>query len=684
MINSQLLNPKSIVVIGGSDDITKPGGKILYNLIKGNFKGKLYVSNPKSASVQNIKSYINLKDLPECELAILAVPANICVVAVKILSEEKNTKAFIIISAGFSEAGIEGAKMERDIVEMINKVNGVLIGPNGIGVLTPNYNGVFTSPVPVLDPQGIDFISGSGATAVFIMELGILNGLRFANVFSVGNSAQTGVEEVLEYMDLNYEPEISSKVKLLYLEQINKPIKLLKHANSLISKGCKIAAVKAGSSDAGSRAASSHTGALASNDVAVDALFKKAGIVRCYGRQELITVASVFTYPELKGKNIGIITHAGGPAVMLTDALEKGGLNIPKIENPKKEELLLNLFPGSSVANPIDFLATGTAEQLSLIIDYCDKIFDEIDAMVIIFGTPGLQKVFDAYNVINEKLKTCKKPIFPVFPSINEADDEIKEFISKGRVYFHEEVLLGNALSKVFYTRKPYLLQASLPEIDIKTIRTVIENNSSGYLSPKNVQLLLDAAGITRVKEVVVETIDEAELKIKELNFPIVMKVVGPVHKSDVGGVVLNVKTGEQMLTEFKRMIQIKDTTGILMQPMVSGMELFVGAKYEASFGHVVLAGLGGIFIEVLKDVSSALAPIDKDEAFNMIQSLKSYRLIEGVRGQKGINQIKFADIIIRLSALLHAAPEIVETDLNPLLGTPDDVISVDARIKIK
>ncbi len=684
MINQQLLNPKSIAVIGGSDDVHKPGGKILLNLIKGNFKGKLYVSNPKNDNVQGLKSYKDLNELPETDLAILAIPAKFCVDAVKILANEKNTKAFIIISAGFSETSEEGAIIEQEIVDIINSVNGVLIGPNGIGVLTPNYHGVFTSPIPKLYPQGFDFISGSGATAVFIMELGIPNGLTFASVYSVGNSAQTGVEEILEYLDNNYEEGVSPKVKLLYLEQIDKPQKLLKHASSLIRKGCKIAAVKAGSSDAGSRAASSHTGALASSDVAVDALFKKAGIVRCYGRQELITVASVFMHPELKGKNIGIITHAGGPAVMLTDALEKGGLNIPEIEGKKADNLLEKLYPGSSVANPIDFLATGSAEQLADIIDYCENEFKEIDAMAVIFGTPGLSKVFDAYDVIDEKMKTCKKSIYPILPSLNEAKEEIEAFISKNRIFFPEEVLLGNALSKVFYTQKPAELNTQLPEVNTKTIRNIIDTSDSGYLEPEKVQQLLDASGINRAKEFVSETLEDALQKVKEISFPVVMKVVGPVHKSDVGGVVLNVKNEEQLSKEFKRMIQIKDTTAILMQPMLSGTELFAGAKYEDKFGHLVLAGMGGIFIEVFKDVSSVLSPVSKKEAEKMIKSLKSYKLIEGTRGQEGINQEKFADIIIRLSALLEAAPEIKELDLNPLLGTSEDVIAVDARIRIE
>ncbi|HRW64046.1 MAG TPA: CoA-binding protein, partial [Bacteroidales bacterium] len=329
MITKELLNPESIVVIGGSDNVQKPGGKVLKNLIDGNFKGDLYVSNPKEDEVQGIKSFKNPEDLPQVDMAILAIAAKYCPQTVRLLAEQKGTKAFIILSAGFSEENEEGAKLEKEIVEIVNKNGACLIGPNCVGVLTQNHNGIFTTPIPSLDPQGVDFISGSGATAVFIMESSIPKGLKFSSVFSVGNSAQVGVEEILKYLDETFDPKTSSKVKLLYVESINKPEMLLKHASSLIRKGCKIAAIKSGSSDAGSRAASSHTGALASSDVAVNALFRKAGIVRCAGRDELATVASIFMHPELKGKNIAIITHAGGPAVMLTDALSNNKLEIP-------------------------------------------------------------------------------------------------------------------------------------------------------------------------------------------------------------------------------------------------------------------------------------------------------------------------------------------------------------------
>ena len=684
MVTNELIHPKSIVVVGASNDLSKPGGKVLKNLIDGNFKGTIYVTNPKEDEIQGIDCHKDLHDLPQVDLAIIAIAARFIPDTVKVLAQDKGTRAFIVLSAGFSEESKEGKALEEEIVKTADEVNGSLIGPNCIGVLTPSYHGVFTLPVPELDPEGCDFISGSGATACFIMEAGIPKGLRFARVFSVGNSAQMGVEEILEYMDESFDPEVSPKVKLLYIENIDKPEKLLRHATSLVRKGCRIAAVKAGSSEAGSRAASSHTGALASPDVAVDALFNKAGIVRCYGREDLVQMASVFMYPPLQGQNLAIITHAGGPAVMLTDALSKGGFNVPPIRHPKKQELLAELFSGSSVENPIDFLATGTAEQLGTIIDYTDRYFEDIDGMVVIFGTPGLFPIYDVYRVLDEKMKTVSKPIFPVLPSVLTAEKEVREFIGAGHVNFPDEVLFADALRRSHFAPQPSAGDVSLPDTDKGTIRKIITSSADGYLSPEKVQLLLDAAGIPRAGEKVVTTAESAVEGALSLGYPVVMKVVGPVHKSDVGGVSLNLQDEASVRREFKRMMLIPQATAVLLQPMLPGTELFAGVKYEDKFGHLVMCGLGGIFIEILKDVSTVLSPVSEAEAMAMIQGLKSYPILKGVRGRPGVDEQKFVEVILRISSLLKAAPEIVEMDLNPLLGDPSGVTAVDARIRIK
>ncbi len=684
MINQQLLKPSGIVIVGGSDDVRKPGGKVLKNLLDGRFPGDLYVLNPKMDEVQGVKSFRDPSGLPDVDLAILAIAAKYCPDTVRMLAREKNTRAFIVLSAGFSEESEEGTKLENQIVEIIDEVNGCLIGPNCIGFLNEHYHGVFTTPIPRLEPEGCDFISGSGATAVFIMESGMPKGLSFSSVYSVGNSAQIGVEDVLKYLDEGFDPATSSRVKLLYIESIENPDLLLKHASSLIQKGCKIAAIKAGGSEAGSRAATSHTGALASSDMAVGALFRKAGIVRCYSREELTTIASVFKHKELKGKNVAIITHAGGPAVLLTDVLSNGGLEIPEISGPKADKLLEKLYPGSSVSNPIDFLATGTAGQLGAIIDACEHDFDFIDAMVVIFGSPGLVPVFDVYELLDRKMQTCKKPIYPVLPSVINVRKEIEAFLAKGRINFPDEVVLGEALVKVFHAPDPAKPGDELKDIDREQIRKIIDGSSGGYLTPDKVQQLLIAAGISQTREVVVHSREDAVKEAENLRFPVVMKVVGPVHKSDVGGVVLDINTRTQVEEEFEKMIQINEVKGILIQPMLSGIELFAGAKKEPKFGHLILCGLGGIFIEVLKDVKASLAPLSMEEAGSMIQDLRGYGIVKGVRGQDGVNEEQFAEILVRISNLVKIAPEIYEMDINPLLGNRDRVVAVDARIRIE
>jgi acetyltransferase len=684
MINNELINPRSIVIVGGSNSIFKPGGKALKNIIDKGYKGELFVINPKEDMVQGIKSFRTAEELTKADMAIIGVPAPFVVDSVRTLAEKCSVKAFIILSAGFSEVGGEGLKAEQEIIKICNDNGASLIGPNCTGLITTSYAGIFAGPLPELDPMGCDFVSGSGATAAFIIEEGMAIGLRFASMFAVGNSAQNGVEEVLEYWDACFDEKTSSRIKLMYMENIKKPAKFLKHATSLINKGCKIAAIKSGSSDAGSRAASSHTGALASADVLIQALFDKAGIIRCQGREELVMVAAVLTQPELKGKNIAIITQAGGPGVMLTDVLSNGGLDVPHLEGKDADELLSHLYPGSTVGNPIDFLATGSAEQLATAIDFCENKFTEIDGMAVIFGDPELVDVRPAYKVISEKIAECKKPIYAILPSMTTGAERIKYFTNElKRVYFPDELGVGKAIVNIFNTAKP-ILEEKAAEVNKTEIRKIISACENGYISPESIQGLLDAAGIARTGEAVVDSEFDAIIKAKELGFPLVMKVVGPVHKSDVGGVVLNVNSQEEVIAEFNRMIIIKDTTAILMQPMLSGTELFVGAKAEDDFGHLLLCGLGGIFIEVLKDVSSSLVPVGKQEAKDMIQSLKSYKIIEGVRGQEGVNIDKFVDIIVRLSALLEAAPEIKELDLNPLLGTKDKVVAVDARICIE
>ena len=686
MINKELINPKSIVVVGGSNTTAKPGGNCVRNLINGKFAGELYVVNPKEKEVQGLKSYSHVSKIPQTDLAIIAIPAAACLETVTILAEKKGVKAFIMFTAGFGEETEEGGELEKAIVKVIDDAGASLIGPNCIGLLNRYHHSLFTLPIPQMDPFGVDMISSSGGTALFIMESSIRMGLRFNSVWSIGNGSQISVEDVLEHMDKNFNPETDPKIKLLYIESIKDPDKLMEYTTSLIRKGCRIAAIKSGSSESGSRAASSHTGAMANPDLAVEALFRKAGIVRCFSREELATVGAVFTLKELKGKNIAIVTHAGGPAVILTDALAKGGMEIPKLsDTPEAEELKKHLLPGTAVSNPIDILGTGGPEHLDIALEYCDEKFENVDGIAVIFGSPGLTRVYEVYDVLDKRMKSCEKPIFPILPSVTTAWDETDFFVKKGHVNFSDEVGLATALTKIIKTPRPLANNLELKGVDVPLIRRIIDGiPESGYIAPHLVQELFAAAGIPFVPELVSNEWEKVREFAQTVHYPIVAKCVGPIHKSDVGGVVLNIRSEEHLAIEFERLMNIPGATEVMVQPMLKGQELFIGSKYEEKFGHIVLCGLGGIFVEIFKDVASGLAPLATEEALSMIRSLRGYKVFKGARGKKGIDEHQFAELVVRLSALLRFATEIKEMDINPLLATENGIIAVDARIRIE
>ncbi len=679
MIHPKLIDPQEIAVIGGSDNPNSPGGKILENLMEQHYKGQIYVVNPKKEHVKNLPTFKDVKDLPpKVDLAIIAIAAKYVAESIQILSEQKNTKAFIIISAGFSDSGTAGRLLEQRIVTQIEKYGGSLLGPNNIGLINQNFAGVFTRPIPKLDPHGIDLISGSGATAVFIIEAAMPIGLRFNSIWTVGNSAQIGVEEVLEHLD-ETQTKQSPKIKMLYIESIKNPKKMLKHARSLIDKGCQIVAIKAGSSAAGSRAAGSHTGALVSSDLAVNALFDKAGIIRVYGRNEMINTAAILQFGLPKGKNIAIVTHAGGPGVMLTDTLEKNGMAVPELKGAKAEALKSKLFSGSSTANPIDFLATGTAEHLDEILKTIENDFDQIDATAVIFGSPGLFQVYDVYDVLAAHIKNSKKPIYPILPSVINVADEIAYFHEKGFAGFPDEVVFGQMLTQAYRQKSKKLPHRK--KIIPKQNRLDL-NNYKDYLPPEINYKLLNNFDLPLVSEAYFTEVDQA-FEFAQTQFPVVMKVVGPLHKSDVGGVRLGINNEKDFRKNFDELMQISGAQAVLVQAQKTGIELFVGVKKEAGFGHLILFGIGGIYIEVLKDFQAVLAPAGLAEIHQKIKQLQMYPVLKGMRGEQGINLDAFATLIKKISDLVHTYPEIEELDLNPVLANQRELFIVDSRIKI-
>ena len=451
-------------MVGGSNNLDHLGGSVLRNLLDQGYDGELMVLNPRRASVQGVRSYSDPEDLPEVELAIFAIPAEAIYPIVECLIDQNITRAFIVYSAGFSELDEKGRRMEEKLLKLVKKSGSVMLGPNNIGMSNRNYAGVFTKPVPKLEAGGVDFVSGSGATAVFTLEAAKRTGLTFNSLISVGNSAQIGIEEVLAHWDETYTDGVSSRVKMLYMETIKNPKKFMKHSISLRQKGCSLVALKSGVTKKGSEAAASHTGAMASPDIFVQALLDKSGVIRCHSRYALITIAGLLQLSASKASRFAIITHAGGPAVILTDHLEKNGLDVPTLDARHRTVIRGLLNPGAAVSNPIDLLATGTAEQLEAVIDYCETQVDEVDGIVVIFGSPGLGSVTRAYEVIHQKSVSCTKPLFPVLPSVVNLEEEIEHFVNRGHIGFFDESLLGRGLGKVASVPDPRPL-AHRPEL---------------------------------------------------------------------------------------------------------------------------------------------------------------------------------------------------------------------------
>lgn len=683
MLSQALLNPKSILVVGGSNNVDHLGGSVLKNLIDCGFDGELCVLNPKRERVQGLRSYSAPQEVPRIELAIFAIPAGEIYPIMRILIEQKGTRAFLVYSAGFSELNEEGKRLEKDILELMEQTGSTLLGPNNIGMVNTNYAGIFTKPIPKLDPKGVDFVSGSGATAVFTLEAARQTGLTFNSLITVGNSAQIGIEEVLEHWDETHAEGQGSQVKMIYMEAVRKPRKFLKHCTSLRQKGCRIVGLKSGSTSKGSEAAASHTGAMASPDLFVQALLDKAGVIRCHSRYALVAIAGLLQLTKESVTKIAVITHAGGPGVILTDHLVRNGLDVPTLEIQHKEYLKDLLNPGAAVGNPIDLLATGNADQLRQVIEYCDEKVEQVDAIAVIFGSPGLGSVHEAYQVIRSKMFACHKPLFPVLPSVVNLKDEIDAFVNEGHIAFFDESLLGRGLGKIAKTPVPVKKNADLPQETVKRIKSKISGLPSGFLEDREAFKLIQLLGIETPTQIFINLDQQIRVLPSNMRYPVVVKATGILHKTDQKALELNINSDKELAAAQSRLARLPGANGLMVQEMCQGTELYVGSQSIPDYPPLVVFGAGGIFLESFRDITQALAPIDPDEAVAQIKSLKINTVLKGARGRAAIDLDRYANIISLISQLICIAPRIVELDLNPLIAGPEGITAVDVRIRL-
>jgi len=677
-----LFNPKSIAVVGASSNVLKPGGSVLQKIKDHGFMGDLWPVNPGSDTVQGLPAFKSIDDLPGCpDLAFVAIPAPGVRAALEDLGRI-GVKATIILSAGFGEVDEKGKEEEKKLLEIAGKTDMTLIGPNCSGFLTPTYAGKFAGIVPVFKTGTIDFISGSGATVDWVIEQATTRGLSFSSVVNMGNSIQVSVEDILALFDENYGPN-SGRILLLYLEQVKKPEKLLRHARSLTSKGCAVVGIKSGVTEAGARAAASHVGAMATSETAVQALFDKAGIIRVESRMALVDVACVLSanHGPIEGNRACIVTEAGGPGVMLSDELNRQGFELPPLGERTRRRLSEFLPAESSVANPIDCLPGRDAEQVREIIEVLEEEEKgNIDVILMLMGNSGLSNTWNMYQVIMEAIDGCSIPIVPVLSSVSTCADLIEKFRNDGKFYFFDEVPAGTALGKIVQRPVLYEPLLALEDYDRDGIKDALHSQGD-VLDPGAVKDVLTAAGFNLPLQFEVFDKNDLPSAYKEVGFPLVMKAIGPLHKSDVGGVRTGINSFEEAERVWRSFANIKGVSGVLVQKMVPGIEVILGAKREAGFGHLIMFGLGGIYTEVLKDISFALAPLAKEEGLRMIQGIKALPILKGVRGEKGVSLDLLSEYLVRLSLLVTDFPQIEEIDLNPVKGFESELYVVDARI---
>lgn len=675
-----LLEPKSIAVLGASDDLSKPGGLMVRNILLRGFDGELMLVNPKSATIQSIKAYPSVAELPSApELAFIAIPAPLVRPSLEELAK-KGTKAVVVLSNGFGEVSAEGREEEKRLVAIAEAHGMLLIGPNCSGIVSHAHASKFSGLPPTSRKGGVDFLSGSGATVDFLYENATARGLQFNSLLNVGNSAQTGVTDLLRLYDEAYTLD-ESRIKLVYVEVLNRPAEFLKHARSLSENGCHLAGIKSGATEAGSRAAASHTGAMATNDTAVQAVFDKAGIIRVKSREELIDVAIALNAmgEKLDGRGVAVVSDAGGPGVMLSDELNRQGFEVVPFREHTKELLAKALPPGAGVGNPVDCLPTRSGESIGNVLRIiAEEEKDRVDYILLIDGESGLTDTWAIFEAIMKAQDEGGIPVLQCFLSPTSAAEPLKRLREAGRSYFDDEVAMARALARIVNRPRISEPPKAISSYESARIAKALDGQT-GALGPDVVRGVLEGAGIKLPAQF--ETSSRGALSSAGIPFPWVMKVVGPLHKSDVGGVKLGIASLDEAHDAYDALMAIHGATGVVVQQMVQGTEVIIGANRENGFGHLVAFGLGGIYTEALKDVQFKLAPLSLEEAQDMICGVRAYPIIKGVRGQQGMDLDVLADALTRMARLVTDFPQIREMDLNPVKGYGSDLYAVDARI---
>ena len=688
-----LFSPKSVAIIGASTKELSIGNVITKNLLRYDYKGSIYPINPKADEVRGIKAYKTIFDVPgEVDLAHISIPAKFVSQAIEDCGK-KGVKFVIINSAGFKEVGAEGEALEKEVVAIARKYGVRIFGPNCQGIINtdPDIRAYcdFTFTYP--DPGHISVVAQSGGVGAVIMQRFFDLGVGMRYYASNGNACDISIEEIIRY----WGDDEQTRVIVLYVEGFSDPKGFMEMAYEVAAKK-PILAMRGGRTEEGAKAATSHTGGLAGIGLSTELIFNKTGFITFRDEEEMCQAAVAFAnQPIPNGNRVGLITDTGGPAIIATDELVDLGLEIPTLSDNAKNSLKDKLYPEASVQNPIDVLATAAAPHYRAALDtLMDE--DQIDSIYINFVTPPFVDTESVAKEMAEVSKQRKKPIVCNYMTDKAQWIETTKIMKEGGIPCYDfPEMAAKALAAL--TRFGEIKRRETGEVknynDInkskaETILLSAKKSNREILTAEEVYDVLAAYGIPVADWKIAGNLEEAEKAADEIGYPVVIKADAEsiIHKSDAGGVAINLKDGNEVRKAVEKMQKSFDDANLqffVQKYMPGGRELIVGAKAEAGLGHLIMFGVGGIFVEVLKDVIFKIAPVTNVEVQDMLSSIKAAPLLNGIRGEKGVNKDGVIEIIQRTSQLITDFPIIQEMDLNPIIAYEDQVLAVDARIKI-
>ena len=701
-----LFHPQAVAVIGASRNDQSIGYRLLDALRSNRFQGRCYAINPHASTIAGVTAYPSLRALPEpVDLAVIAVPKEI-VLSVVDDCAETGVRALVVITAGFAEVGEEGRRLQAQLLERVRQQGMRMVGPNCFGILNTDpavrLNATFTSTFPL--PGTIAMSSQSGALGLALLAASERLQLGISTFVSIGNKADVSVNDLLQY----WENDPATKVILLYVESFGNPRRFARIARR-VSREKPIVVLKAGRTTSGSRAAGSHTAALAANDVAVEALFQQTGILRADTLEDMFALAAGLSEQPLpNGKRVGIVTNAGGPAILCADACEASGLDVPELSQLTTTQLASFLPPTAALRNPVDLIASATPEQYEQAIATL-LTSDDIDALIILYIAVTARDVAPIAEGIRRGIAATrataqtKKPVYIGW--MVETDRERRFSLPNETIptFALPELparVLGKIAGYMQWRDRPAGMVADFDDLDLSTVRTIcreaLVKRGEGWLTVTEVRACLSAISIPLPPGGVATTAEEAAAIAAQIGFPVAVKLASHtlVHKTEIGGVQLNLATDAEVRGAYDKIAaqlaqdrNLEAMEGVLVQPMVTGgVEVMAGMVQDPSFGPLIGFGLGGIHVEILGDVRFRITPLTELDAADLIRGIKGYRLLQGYRGHPPADVGAIQELLLRLSRLVEEIPEIVELDLNPIFAMPpgQGCKIVDARIRVK